>query len=369
MDILATIQYQPLLNAELHFIKNNYKNSFIIMSVSSKKKMTEVNEECACQESCCPSSPKDEIKYLLRICYTEWVIMAILATMLDIRMTTYLDDDDWMWYVIYSGIIFIFGIPFVVGIHDHTDPTCNCFGDKEHEVIKRTTKEVSEAITPRTTKKQPEFGLLKKVKQSLGFGMDKLTDDSSSGESSSSSIAKKKRKSKSRRNLKRSTKMKRPVSGLIKSSTESVSSSSSSKVARQKKSKTVKKFKEKKPVSVVIKSEDEEPKETTIVVKEEIFKGSDVEEEERTVSAKLVIQKEADEEDKFNYDLVLDIDPDEDDHMSVDVHGQVEGGEMTVATHAATDGEGKADVVAKIQYGDEKDKDEVVMIVSSESSR
>jgi len=294
--------------------------------------------------------------------------MAILATMIKIRMITYLvDDDDWMWYVIYSGILFIFGIPFVVGIHDHTYPTCNCFGDKEHEVIKTITKEVSDANTPRTTKKQPEFGLLKKVKQSLGFGMDKLTDDSSSGESSSSSIAKK-RKSKSRRNLKRSTKMKRPVSGLIKSSTESVSSSSSSRVVRQKKSKTVKSLKEKKPVSVVTKSEDEEPKETTIVVKEEIFKGSDVEEEERTVSAKLVIQKEADEEDKFNYDLVLDIDPDEDDHMSVDVHGQVEGGEMTVATHAATEGEGKADVVAEIQYGDEKDKDEVVMIVSSESS-
>merc|ERR1712142_984093 len=311
---------------------------FIIMSVSSKKKKTEITEECVCPESCCPSNPKDGIKYLLRICYTEWVIMAILATMIKIRMTTYLEEDDWMWYVIYSGILFIFGIPFVVGIHDHTDPTCNCFGDKEHEVIKRTTKEVSEAITPRTTKKQPEFGLLKK------------------------------RKSKSRRNLKRSTKMKRPVSGLIKSSTESVSSSSSSKVARQKKSKTVKNFKEKKPVSVVNKSEDEEPKETTIVVKEEIFKGSDVEEEERTVSAKLVIQKEADEEDKFNYDLVLDIDPDEDDHMSVDVHGQVEGGEMTVATHAATEGEGKADVVAEIQYGDGKDKDEVVMIVSSESS-
>jgi len=292
--------------------------------------------------------------------------MAILATTIIIRMVTYLEDEEWVWYKIFSGMLLIFSIPFTFCSHDHPAPTCYCFGDgPKPEVAKQN--QVARRKPSNKSKKQPEFGLIKKVKESLGFGESRQTEESSE-ESSSSSIFKKK-KPKSKRKLKRSTKKKQPVSGLMESSTESESSSSSTKVTEQKRKspgKTKKSEHKKTPLSSLIVKE--EPKETTIVVEEEIFKGSDVEEDEGTVEAKLIIKKKATEENKFNYDLILDIDPDEDDHMSVDVHGQVDGGEMTVATHAATEGEGKVDVVAEIQYGDKMDKDEVVMIVSSESS-
>ena len=95
-------------------------------------------------------------------------------------------------------------------------------------------------------------------------------------------------------------------------------------------------------------------------------------EEKRTVEARLRIQKQPSkkpgEDDKFNYELTIDVDPDLKDHMTVDVHGQVDGGNMDVITHAATEGEGKADVRAEIQYGDEEDKDSVKMSVSGDST-
>ena len=64
---------------------------------------------------------------------------------------------------------------------------------------------------------------------------------------------------------------------------------------------------------------------------------------------------------------LLNVDPDEEDHMIVNVQGQVEGGQMAVSTHAATEGEGQANVEAEIQHGAKKDKGEVEIVVCSET--
>ena len=76
------------------------------------------------------------------------------------------------------------------------------------------------------------------------------------------------------------------------------------------------------------------------------------------------------EEDKFNYGLFIDVDPDRKDNMTVDVHGHVDGGDMNVTTHTATEGVGKADVHAEIHFGDDEDQDSVEMSVfdTSDSS-
>jgi len=116
---------------------------------------------------------------------------------------------------------------------------------------------------------------------------------------------------------------------------------------------------------------NEEPKPTTVVIEEEIFKGSDAENEEKNVEAKLMMKKKPSlhgEAAKFEYNLIVDDDPDEDDNMIVGVHGQVEGGEMTVSTHAANEGEGQAEVEAEIKYGDKKDKGDVEIVVFSDAS-
>ena len=112
---------------------------------------------------------------------------------------------------------------------------------------------------------------------------------------------------------------------------------------------------------------------TRIIIEQHIFK-EEGDEENRTVEARLEIQKEPSEhpgeEDKFNYGLFIDVDPDRKDHMTVDVHGHVDGGDMDVTTHAATEGVGKADVHAEIHYGDDEDQDSVEMSVfdTSDSS-
>ena len=54
--------------------------------------------------------------------------------------------------------------------------------------------------------------------------------------------------------------------------------------------------------------------------------------------------------------------------MTVDVHGQVDGGEMDVLTHAATEGKGIADVRAGIRYGHDEDEDGVELSVSDDSN-
>jgi len=363
----------------------------------------EIKENCSCPETCCPSSKKsdDDIKNLLRVCYTEWIIMGVLSMMIMMKMETYLDDDEWMWYMIYSTMLFFFSLPFTVGFHDHITPRCNCHANES--IIPSPLP----IITSRPSKKEPEFGLIKKVEDALDFGASRAeAEESESSSSSSSFVEKLKRKSKAKkrnrktkskkkskptkRNVEKSTKKKLiSVSTLSKSSSESESSSSSTKVSLMKPEigiievdsfgfAVIKKnndesspeeLGEELPVVLV---KNEEPKPTTVVIKEEIFKGSDTENEERTVEAKLVIKKEPSLHGEavngnFEYNLIVDVDPDEDDNMIVDVQGQVEGGEMNVSTHAATQGEGQAEVEAEIKYGDKKDKGEVEIVVSSDA--
>jgi len=388
-----------------------------------KKMRHEIQDNSSCSETCCPSSKQsdNDIKNLLRVCYTEWVVMGILATMIMLKMETYLDDEEWMWYTIYSTMLFVFSLPFVVGFHSHAVPRCNC-NDKESspspkpnsaseesessassaivEKAKRKSKSKKRSSKTKSKKKsgskkrnvkssiknkqkpasasaltkssseseswsssskgspkEQGIGVTKKVQDFLGFGVTRETNDEFSSEessiSTSSSIEKK---------MERKTSSKKQQSVLTGSSSGLESSSSSTEVSKEKRSS------KEKLKSVLLKKE--EPKDTTIVIENDIFKGSDAENEERTVEAKLVIKKEPalpGEEVKLEYDLIVNVDPDEEDNMIVNVQGQVEGGEMDVSTHAATEGEGQANVEAEIQHGAKKDKGEVEIVVSSEA--
>jgi len=347
----------------------------------------EINEICSCPETCCPSSKEsdNDIKNLLRVCYSEWIIMGILAMMIMMKMETYLDDDEWVWYMICSTMLFVFSLPFTVGFHDHTTPRCNCHG-KESNIPSPIP-----IITSRSSKKEPKFGLIKKVEDALGFGVSSGDESSEELESSSSGsfVEKLKRKSKAqkrnkktnskkksksiKRNVEKSTKKKQmSVSTLSNISSESESLSSSTKVSLMKpeigiievdpigfgvirknddESLTGESGEE---LSVVL-VKNEEPKPTTVVIEEEIFKGSDAENWEAANG-------------NLEYNLIVDDNPDEDDNMIVDVHGQVEGGEMTVSTYAANEGEGQTEVEADIKYGDKKDKGDVEIVFFSDAS-
>jgi len=364
----------------------------------------DINENCSCPETCCPSSKEsdNDIKNLLRVCYSEWIIMGILAMMIMMKMETYLDDDEWVWYMLCSTMLFVFSLPFTVGFHDHTAPRCNCQCKESDIPSPKTT------ITSRPPKIEPKFGLIKKVEDALGFGANRESGDATSEESESSGsfVEKLKRKSKDKKrnrktkskknskfmkNAEKSTKKKQiSVSTLPNISAECESSSSSTKVSHMKpaigsievdsfgfgvirKNKDESSPEESGEDLPVIMVKKEEPKPINVVIEEKIFKGSDTENEEKTVEAKLMIKKEPSlhgeaANGNFEYNLTVNVDPDEDDNMIVDVHGQVEGGEMNVSTYAATEGEGQAEVEAEIKYGDKKDKDEVEIAVFSDAS-
>ena len=79
-----------------------YQNKF------DKYSKTIQPEPCSCPES---SSQDDSIlKYLLCFCYTELVIMRILTMMIMVKMAN-LEKEEWVWFKIYSGMLFIFSIP------------------------------------------------------------------------------------------------------------------------------------------------------------------------------------------------------------------------------------------------------------------
>ena len=114
-------------------------------------------------------------------------------------------------------------------------------------------------------------------------------------------------------------------------------------------------------------SEEDELKTTTVIGEEDIFKA-DGAEKERTVEARLEIKKTPSEnpgDDLFQYDLVIEVDPDTKDSMEVDVQGQVKGKNMDVHAHAKSEGEGVAGVRAGIQQGDERDEGEVELSIST----
>jgi len=322
----------------------------------------EIHENCSCSETCCPSSKKSDgdIKNLLRVCYTEWVIMAILATMIMMKMETYLDDEEWMWFIIYSTILFLFSLPFVVSFHRHSVPRCNC-NDKES----------------RTSSPKPNNASEESESSSSSVIVEKVKRKSKSKKRNSKTKSEKNSKSK-KRNVKiiKNKRKSASVAALTKSSSECESSSSSIKEFG-----ITKKVQDFLGFGMTSNANDESSSEesplllkkeepTTIIVEKDIFKGSDAENEERTVEAKLVIKKEPalpGEEVKLEYDLIVNVDPDEEDHMIVNVQGQVEGGVMDVSTHAATEGEGQANVEAEIQHGAKKDKGELEIVVCSET--
>merc|ERR1719376_960526 len=99
--------------------------------------------------------------------------------------------------MIYSTMLFFFSLPFTVGFHGHTTPRCNCIG-KESNIPSPIP-----IITSKSSKKEPEFGLIKNVEDALGFGGSRDRDDKSSEETESSSsgpiVEKSKRKSKAKK--------------------------------------------------------------------------------------------------------------------------------------------------------------------------
>merc|ERR1739844_749535 len=201
----------------------NYRSFFKVF----QKMMPEIQEQCSCSETCCPSSKKsdDDIKNLLRVCYSEWVIMGILATMIMLKMETYLDDEEWVGYMIYSTMLFVFSLPFIVGFHSHTVPRCNC---------DEIEKESSNPSPPKPNSKS--FGLIQKVESAFGFGASReAIDDESTEESeasSSSSIVKKvKRKSQSKKRSSK-TKSKKKSKSIKKNVEKGIKNKSASALTR-----------------------------------------------------------------------------------------------------------------------------------------
>ena len=74
------------------------------------------------EESCCSSKKeKTDLKFLLQLCYTEKVVMGIFTIMILTKLT-YLEDNGWLWSLIYSLLLFTFSIPILVGpLHKHLD--------------------------------------------------------------------------------------------------------------------------------------------------------------------------------------------------------------------------------------------------------
>ena len=205
--------------------------------------------------------------------------MGILATMIMVKMETYMEDDERiMWYMIISAMLFVFSLPFfLVGFHSHTTPVCNCI-DKESGTIPSSKSKPNTAV--------------KKVEDALGFGTNKEIDDESSEESesslSSSILEKAKKKSKSKkksRKAKSKSKKKRVVPKKKKSKSKKKSRKTNSKKKNVRSGSESSSWStvvikdggslEEKEVSVFVKKE--EPNDTTNVIEKDIFKGSDAE--------------------------------------------------------------------------------------------
>jgi hypothetical protein len=76
----------------------------------------------SCPDSCHPLTIQDHnISFLLHICYIEWVIMIIVIIMILTRLITNLEDEEWVWFMICSGILLIFSL--IIGSHKHTIPS------------------------------------------------------------------------------------------------------------------------------------------------------------------------------------------------------------------------------------------------------
>ena len=81
------------------------------------------SEFCSCPDAYHPFTNQDNnISFLLHICYTECVIMVILIIMILARLITHLEDEEWVWFMICSGILLIFSL--IIGFHKHNIPSC-----------------------------------------------------------------------------------------------------------------------------------------------------------------------------------------------------------------------------------------------------
>ena len=47
--------------------------------------------------------------------------------MIMVKMTD-LEKEEWIWFKIYIGLLFIFSIPFTVGLHKYDNPSYDCCG-------------------------------------------------------------------------------------------------------------------------------------------------------------------------------------------------------------------------------------------------
>jgi hypothetical protein len=216
------------------------------MSDSSSKLHPEL---CSCPESCCPSKQEDtNLKFLLRVCYTEWVIMGIITIMIMAKLT-YLEDKEWVWFMMYSGMLLIFSIPFMVGLHKHTDPSCDCqvqhssrSNNMDEEEISNREDFETELLSTKIEldskkKKQPEFGLIqkpvKKTKKMSGNNPKATKDETSdsSWETDSSTIT----SSSSTKVTKKKTRYKSLVKKKSKIAQKKIKQTGSSKAIKKKK--------------------------------------------------------------------------------------------------------------------------------------
>jgi len=305
-------------------------------------------EMCSCPDSCCPSTKEEEkgIKWLLRIMFTEWVIMVVLAGILIAKMAnmTYLEDEDRTFYFIYIGfgLFLICGSPFVVGLHTHTQPSCACEYDEESDddsseedsEAESSSTSSSDGVTISKKTEEPEYTLFLKEKRKSKKKKQKKVSDSSSDEKGGKQ---EKRKTKSK---KRKTKSKKG------------------------------KTKSKKDLSNIVIDKDIF---MTGVENEEQSVNEDPEDMERAVKARLEISErpaeKGEKDPKQDVKMGIVVDPDSKTPMYVGVQAELSDNEMKVDTKAVNeDGAGKAEIRGEMKKGAAKDKDKVMLEVVSEDT-
>ena len=118
--------------------------------------------------------------------------MGILTIMIMAKLT-YLEDKEWVWFMTYSGLLLIFSIPFMVGLHKHNDQHPSRSSNMEEEDDSSSNEPKVEILSKKIgivskKKKQPEFGLIKETgrKKQKPYGKNPFSDSSASSSESSS---------------------------------------------------------------------------------------------------------------------------------------------------------------------------------------
>lgn len=168
------------------------------------------------------------------------------------------------------------------------------------------------------------------------------------------------KKSRSRKPKKAITSSSSDTESSSSSDTDSSSSASSSEPKRRSKAKTGRAAASKKKSRKASVSDK-------VLLKEDLHKESSKGGAARDVETKLVIEKDPVDDNKFDIDYDLTIDPDTKHPMTVHTKAEVDKDKMDVIGSAEAEGSGFADVEGMIRHGGVEDKDDFTLDVKEKS--